>query len=230
MKNGWSDYSYLFQNKKIDAVFSHSSFPISKSSDVKNFAKVLGFNFDKLIIPGQIHSNNVEIRNKPGLIKNCDGVFSYDIGLTCSIKVADCMPIYFVHKSYPIFGLVHVGWKGLSKKILSVVGSKLSVNNWELSEFEILIGPSIQQCCFEVDQDIIDKFEIDFLIKNISGKYSVNLQLLAKKELIRIGFSSKNIMVDNQCSCCNEKKFYSYRREKETKGRMIALLGARRKF
>ena len=118
MKNSWSDYSYLFQNKKIDAVFSHSSFPISNSSDVKNFAKVSGFNFDKLIIPGQIHSDNVEIRNKPGLVRNCDGVFSHDISLTCSIKVADCMPIYFVHKSYPIFGLVHVGWKGLSKKFL----------------------------------------------------------------------------------------------------------------
>ena len=230
MKNNWSDYSYLFQNKKIDAVFSHSSFPISKLCDVKNFAKVSGFNFNNLIIPNQIHSDNVEIRNKPGLIQNCDGVFSSDISLICSIKVADCMPIYFVHKSYPIFGIVHVGWKGLSKKILSVVGSKLLDNNWPLSEFEILIGPSIQQCCFEVDENIIDKFEIDFLIKNINGKFSVSLQLSAKKELIQIGFNGENIMIDNQCSCCDKKKFYSYRRDNKNTGRMVALLGPRSKL
>ncbi len=230
MKNNWSDYSHLFQNKGIDAIFSHSSFPVLKSSDLKNFAEASGFNFNKLIIPTQIHSNYVEIRNKPGLIENCDGVFSFDINLICSIKVADCMPIYFVHKSCPVFGLVHVGWKGLSKKIISVVGSKLIDNNWELSEFEILIGPSIQQCCFEVDENIIDKFEIDFLIKNINGKFSVNLQLLAKKELIQIGFNGKNIMIDNQCSCCDKQKFFSYRRDNNNTGRMIALLGARSKI
>ena len=95
------------------------------------------------------------------------------------------------------------------KKILTVVGSKLLVNNWKLSEFEILIGPSIQQCCFEVDENIIDKLKIDFLIKNVNGKFSVSLQLLAKKELIQVGFSGNSIMADNQCSCCNEKRFYS---------------------
>ena len=230
MKNNWSDYSYLFQNKNIDAIFSHSSFPIIKSSDIKKFAKVSGFNFDKFIIPNQIHSNNVEISSKPGLIQNCDGVFSCDISLICSLKVADCMPIYFVHRSCPIFGLVHVGWKGLSKKILSTTGSKLLANNWELSEFEILIGPSIQQCCFEVDANIIDRFEKDFLIKNKNGKFSVSLQLSAKKELIRIGFNGENIMIDNQCSCCNEQKFYSYRRDNKNAGRMIALLGRRSSF
>ena len=230
MKNNWSDYSYLFQNKKIDAIFSHLSFPISKSSDIKNFAKVTGFNFDKFIIPNQIHSNYVEISNKPGLIQNCDGVFSCDISLICALKVADCMPIYFVHKSCPIFGLVHAGWRGVSKKILSITGAKLLAKNWKLSEFEILIGPSIQQCCFEVDENIIDRFEKDFLIRNINGKFFVSLQLSAKKELTRIGFSDENIMIDNQCSCCNEKKFYSYRRDNKNTGRMIALLGARNCF
>jgi len=230
MKNNWSDYSDLFQNKQINAVFSHSSTPIPKSSNTKNFAKVSGFNFDNLIIPSQIHSDNIEIINEPGLVQNCDGVFSCNIRLICSIKVADCMPIYFVHKSYPIFGLVHVGWKGLSKKILSAVGSKLLNNNWQLSEFEILIGPSIQQCCFEVDENIIDKFEVAFFIKNTNGKFSVNLQLSAKKELLQIGFNGKNIMIDNQCSCCNKQKFYSHRRDNKNTGRMIALLGARSKF
>tara|TARA_B100000686_G_C16487356_1_gene810313 strand:- start:192 stop:884 length:693 start_codon:yes stop_codon:yes gene_type:complete len=230
MKNNWSDYSDLFQNKQINAVFSHSSTPIPKLSNTKNFAKVSGFNFDNLIIPSQIHSDNIEIINEPGLVQNCDGVFSCNIRLICSIKVADCMPIYFVHKSYPIFGLVHVGWKGLSKKILSAVGSKLLNNNWQLSEFEILIGPSIQQCCFEVDENIIDKFEVDFFIKNTNGKFSVSLQLSAKKELLQIGFNGKNIMIDNQCSCCNKQKFYSHRRDNKNTGRMIALLGARSKF
>ena len=31
----------------------------------------------------------------------------------CSIKVADCMPIFFGHCTIPVFGVIHVGWRGL---------------------------------------------------------------------------------------------------------------------
>ena len=227
MNSNWFDYSMLFDNKKIDAVFSYSSFSITDSNYIKNFASASGFNPENLIIPDQTHSKNVEIVNKSGHIENCDGVFSMGKELICSLKVADCMPIFFVHKYSVIFGLVHVGWKGLVKGIISVVGTKLLENNLNLSEFQILIGPSIHSCCFEVDHNIIHNFEQDFLIKKLNDKYSISLQLLVKKQLFDIGFIEENIILDNQCTSCNDKKFYSYRRDNKNTGRMIALLGFR---
>ncbi|MBJ11753.1 MAG: polyphenol oxidase, partial [Candidatus Marinimicrobia bacterium] len=36
---------------------------------------------------------------------------------------------------------------------------------------------------------------------------------MVKKQLFDIGFIEENIILDNQCTSCNDKKFYSYRRD-----------------
>ena len=54
----------------------------------------------------------------PGQLDNCDGVFTSNPKVVCSIKVADCMPIFFAHQYLPFYGVVHAGWKGLTNGIL----------------------------------------------------------------------------------------------------------------
>ena len=53
--------------------------------------------------------------NTPGKLDNCDGVFTSNPKVVCSIKVADCMPIFFAHQYLSFYGVVHAGWKGLTQ-------------------------------------------------------------------------------------------------------------------
>ena len=43
---------------------------------------------------------------------------NYGGKLVCSIKVADCLPIYFVNNVSKTLGLLHAGWRGLSSGII----------------------------------------------------------------------------------------------------------------
>lgn len=224
-KNDWIDYSDYFSNLSLKAFFSYRAFPSNGIKGRKDFAQAVGFNSERLIIPEQTHSTNIYLHNSPGSIKNCDGSFSNDRSLLCSIQVADCMPIYFGHKIKPLFGLVHVGWRGLVNGILTE--SKNLIEGLRLSaiDFDIIIGPSIQNCCFEVSKDVVGRFNFNFIEKKNNGKYQVDLQKSALFELESLGFERGQIKSSSICTFCSENKFHSYRRDGEKSGRMIGLFG-----
>ena len=56
-KDNWVKISTSFTNEKIKAVFSLKSSSKSKKVSRQSFAKAVGFNSKRLIIPQQTHSN-----------------------------------------------------------------------------------------------------------------------------------------------------------------------------
>ena len=223
--SNWVDFSHQFSNKNIKAVFSYKSFPTEGLEGRHTLAKVTGFNPETLIIPNQTHSTNVTYNSLSGPVSNTDGIFTNDKKRGCSIQVADCMPVYFVHKTDSIIGLVHAGWRGLVNGILSQSASRLKDENYSLFDFDILIGPSIQQCCFEVGGDVVRQFDAVFVQEKENGKYRVDLQKMAVSQLIQLGFKKPNITVIQDCTFCENQKYHSYRRNGKKAGRMIGLLG-----
>ena len=114
----WSDYSNFFGNEKVKAIFSHSSSDNQIGDIYRNLPRQVGLDPLKLIIPKQTHSTNISIIRFPGFVNNLDGVFSSNSDLVCSIQVADCLPIYFVHNYNLVAGLIHAGWRGLANGII----------------------------------------------------------------------------------------------------------------
>ena len=221
------DISSLFSNQSIRALFSLKTFAVTGQINANTFAKEVGFDPTTLTIPQQIHSSNVSVCSLPGKISECDGTFTNQSDLVCSIQVADCLPIFFAHRFELIFGLVHAGWRGLVNNIILESGLLLKKCNYDLSEFEVIIGPSIQKCCFEVGPDIVDNFNSRY-VKNInSNKVKVDLQKLAFDKFLEIDFKKNNIYQMDDCTLCNSEKYYSYRKDGVKAGRMIGLIGAK---
>jgi len=135
------------------------------------------------------------------------------------------MPVYFVHETKSVFGLVHAGWRGLVNGILFQSAKLIKENGFSNSEFEILFGPSIQKCCFEVSNDVIDQFDPTFVENKENGKYRIDLQIMALNQLVESGFQEKKITVLPDCTFCDDEKYHSYRRNGKKAGRMIGLLG-----
>ena len=223
----WIEMQPQFTNPDIKAVFSYRSFPTNGEDGRRLFAKKVGLNYQNLIIPRQTHSTNVNFFSSADTVQDCDGVFTKIENNVCTIQVADCMPVYFAHSSENVFGLVHAGWRGLVNGILDRSANLIKEEGYDLSDFEIIIGPSIQNCCFEVGNDIINNFKIEFVtpIDN-AGKYKVDLQMHAFNDLQDIGFEKINISISTDCTYCEVEKYHSYRRDGEISGRMIGLIGS----
>ena len=221
------DISSIFFNRSIKAFFSLKNFSASGKEKTNYFAKKVGFNNSKLLVPNQIHSSNVKICLSPGKVPNCDGTFTNQSNIVCSIQVADCLPIYFAHRSKLLFGLIHAGWRGLVNDIILASGLLLKKCNYNLSDFEVVIGPSIQNCCFEVGEDIIHNFHKRHFRTLNYNKFKVDLQKLAFDKFVDIGFKTKNIYRLDDCTQCNSEKYFSFRRDGKTAGRMFGLIGAK---
>ena len=216
--------SSYFTNRRIKATFSLKRF-YSKTNDRIQFTKISGFDEKYLIVPKQTHSTNVEFILSPGSIDNCDGVFSKGYHNVCSIQVADCMPIFFSNSFDNIFGILHVGWRGLVNGIINNTASLLRDKEFNLKEFEIVIGPSILACCFEIRKDIIKHFDRRFVIQKSRHNYRVNLQKYALHDLVHKGFDGERIFLIEECTYCEKEKYYSYRRDGKLAKRMFGLIG-----
>ena len=226
-KANWLELSQNFSNEKIRASFSMRQSTNSGIFKVLDFAKVSGFKHDLIAIPNQTHSINVINTTIGGEIFNTDGVFSSNPMIVCSIKVADCLPIFFAHKTESFFGIVHAGWRGLVNGIISESIKLIKNEKISLENMDVFIGPSIQACCFEVGNDIIDRFDAKFINRSSESKYLVNLQGIAKRKLEHEGILKKYIKVSEDCTFCQFEKYFSFRREGDKSGRMFGLIGLR---
>ena len=226
-KANWLELSQNFSNEKIRASFSMKQSTNSGIFKVLDFAKVSRFKHDLIAIPNQTHSINVINTNIGGEIFNTDGVFSSNSMIVCSIKVADCLPIFFAHKTKLFFGIVHAGWRGLVNGIILESIKLIKSRKIALKNIDVFIGPSIQACCFEVGGDIIDRFNPKFIKQNMKSKYFVNLQGIAKNKLENEGILKKHIKVSEDCTFCQFERYFSFRREGDKSGRMFGLIGVR---
>ena len=179
----------------------------------------------RLVTINQIHSSEILIANSPGFYDFADGIINKGGSLVCSIKVADCLPIFFVNNMSKTIGLVHAGWRGISSGIIGKFVKSIEVCNENITDFHVLIGPSIQRCCFEIRDDVLDSFDANFYNPIKKNKYRVDLQAWTVYQLIKLGFSEQKINKINKCTFCLDDLYYSYRRDGSNSGRMYALAG-----
>ena len=171
----------------------------------------------KIINMNQTHSSKIsEVSNKTLYYKSTDGLLSNNINHILEISVADCLPIFVYNQKKFCIGVVHAGWKGLKKGIISNLSQAL--NSYDsLSDFKIFIGPSISQKNYEVKKDFLEYFEREYFLI-IDGKYYLDLKKIAVKQLALEGF--KDIEVSKICTFENQN-FHSFRRngtEKRMRG------------
>ena len=224
----WSDYSHHFAKKHLVAAFTNSNFPYSRSIDRLEFAKSLELDYHNIIEPSQVHSNNVEICTKSGVVENTDGVITRNRELVLSIQVADCIPVYIFDKQNHNFGLVHAGWRGVQSGIVENSIEKMLQLNSDSKDIKILLGPSIRQCCFEVGPEVGNIFDTKFQYNGKADRTQLDLQGVVFSKLIENGIMRNKIIDVEECTCCSNK-YHSFRRDGEKAGRMIAMIGWKNK-
>ena len=184
---------------------------------LKNFeimADTLGMDYNKLVLENKFDSVDALITDKKGI--------------PMVTLFADCVPLFFLDKKLGVAALAHSGWKGTVKRIGQKTIEKMKRDYGSRAE-DILtaIGPSIQECHFEVGDEVaeifIKEFGEDTAVK-YGEKYHVNMQKAIEKQFIESGILKENIDNCGICTYCNSDLLFSHRKTNGKRGNLGAFI------
>ena len=219
------NYSEIFNTTGFVAHFSNNDCNYTLEPNRNRFISEVDLDYKYARLPSQTHSSNIKIVNSSASYQDTDGLISTSKIYSLGILVADCIPVFLFDSKTKYFGLVHSGWRGTVSKITNKAINLFVSFGSKAEDIQLVLGPAIGHCCFEIEEDIAHLFKPKFLSKKNSKKFSYDLKNAVIDDLILIGVEGKKIINDDQCTFCNSKSFFSYRRQKDSAGRMLALMG-----
>jgi YfiH family protein len=182
-----------------------------------------------IVYPSQTHSANIRNVKKPGHYRDTDGLICSTRGILLTVQTADCFPVFIYAPQEGVVAILHVGWRGA---LLGIIERALSLINGELkidpTNVKVAIGPGLGPECFEVKEDVYERFPDDFIIRHYNGirKY-LDLKDFIYNSLCRGNIPAVNIETYSICTKCNPDLFYSYRRDAKHSGRMMGIIGVK---
>ena len=153
-----------------------------------------------------------------------DGAYTGMAGKVCAVLTADCIPLLLCNRDGTEIAALHIGWRGLCRRIIKHGLSMFSVAPYELSAW---IGPHISRENYEVGADVVSACSSVWpetrlaITPGRAGHWHLDLGQLVKTELLQLGVAE--ISACRQCTCADKEMFYSYRRDGVT-GRMASLI------
>lgn len=148
-----------------------------------------------------------------GPVQEADGwvLSPFPKGWGVCILTADCVPLFVWDESGRYAALAHCGWRGVVKNLAGQAVQALRARQPGLT-LRAFIGPHIQACCFEVQQDVADQFA-PACIEKREGKLFVNLTAALTQQLLQTGISKTHIYATDDCTCGDPENFFSWRRD-----------------
>jgi len=223
-------------NDKIDFVnFAITLRNIDSKSreDMELVCKEGNFNIKNLTSNIQIHSDIVNKIDEDNIRQKKDGdaLITNIVNVPLLIFTADCVPIAIIDKKHKAIGLAHAGWRGTYDLIAKKTIEEMTKNyNTNPEDLVCIIGPSIGPCCYEVSQELVEKFNINFtnstekLYTIENGKYKLDLWKVNEYIIKECGVKDENIINLKICTSCNSDKFHSYRKHNQTPKRIGTIL------
>jgi YfiH family protein len=162
-----------------------------------------------------------------------------------AVTVADCLPVFLLDTESGAFAALHSGWKGtgIVLKALSIMQER----GTRPEAVAAVLGPCIQSCCYQVDEERAAAFEAEFGASSSHvppetpfplgpvtgqapsvlpaalglGRY---IALQAANARLLAGAGVRNIAYCEDCTF-TDSRLGSYRREGQNYTRMAAMAG-----
>lgn len=199
----------------------------NREENRKRFCAELGFGAEALVRSLQIHDTQILPADKPGFYEGYDAFVTNQPGLLLAVSIADCTPILIFDRKQKAIGAAHAGWKGTAGGIVTKTLEKMKTEYGTIgSDCFAYIGPCIDECSFEVGEEVAAQFESSF--KRWDGerqKFFVDLKKANAAQLEAFGIPAQNIEISPYSTVNHNDMFFSYRKEKGVTGRLLAAIG-----
>lgn len=179
---------------------------------------------DHISFANQVHSNRVKIVTKGGTYAETDGLITEVPGLALAIQVADCAAVLIADMKSTTIAAVHAGWRGAADDIIPRTMEKMQNLGGDPKDFKAFISPCISLKNFEVGQEVAEQFPDRFVNYQSFEKPHINLKDFLRYQLTESGLKSDNVQSHPGCTVENMDTYYSYRREQDQSGRMMAII------
>jgi polyphenol oxidase len=195
--------------------------------------EVCGRNPESVYDVWQVHSADVLCTrsHRPSNVphRKADAILTDRPEVTLFMRFGDCVPILLVDPIQRVVGVVHAGWIGTVKGILSET-IRVMQSEFFTSPGDVLagIGPSIARHHYPVGQEVVELAYRSFgedakgLISQDGEVYHFDLWEANKLLLANAGV--RQIEISGICTACNLEDWYSHRAERGKTGRFGALI------
>jgi YfiH family protein len=178
----------------------------------------------------QVHGSEILKVETPGQYKGYDALVTNKKGILLTVTIADCTPILIFDAANQAIAAIHAGWKGTVGNIVGKSLEKMkSLYGTKGKNCFAFIGTCIDECSFEVDEDVANEFIAPFKRWDEErNKYFIDLKKANKDQLLNFGLPANNIETSTYSTVLNNDQYFSYRKEKGNTGRMLAVIGMKK--
>lgn len=184
---------------------------------------------DRLVVVGGAD----EVRELSGV--EADGLCTGSGEVALAVWTADCVPLLLLDPRLGKVAAVHSGWRGTAHRIAGkAVRTLVDAYGCRPSDLLAAIGPCAGPCCYEVDEPVLGRFREayqdtseTFISPRGLGRAMLDLTAAVRLDLKETGIPAENVTLIGQCTICQPKWFFSYRREGRAAGRLVAVIGLR---
>ena len=223
--------------------------------NIGRFSASAGFLTEQIVMPHQCHTTNIRVVGKedcgcgvtkPGCKEEIDGQITSEKNVVLYCMGADCVPVFIVDTVKKVISAVHAGWKGTVDDIAGAAVKRMADEfNCDPKDMKAVIGPSICMDCFEVGEEVAERFANRYSLmnkdpddtvsgiirpasgeagNNPTGKYYINLWEANRKNLIGAGLKPDSIEISGYCTKCHPDMLFSHRYHGENRGVNIGFI------
>lgn len=225
--------SYTRGDEKAAVDENYHRTAVSLHADVSDF-----------VLTDQTHTVNIrKVTGKDcgkGILRekdytDIDGLITDEPGIVLGAFFADCVPLLFIDPQHHAVGVSHSGWRGTVARMgRETVRAMCDAFQSRPQDLYCAVGPSICQSCYEVSEDVAQRFQKEFpdaggelCMPGAPGKYQLNLWKANEIVLSEAGIIKEHLAVTNICTCCNAKLLFSHRATHGKRGNFGAFIKLR---
>lgn len=197
-------FSSLQNHHSLDVQFLRREDACSSDNDI---ARVTAKK--NLVSLRQMHGNIAhKVSDPSSRVFEGDALATNIPGLTLTIRFADCQGFVLYDPAKNVIAVIHAGWKGMCKKIITSTFTLLK-KEWGIDPKDVLVGagPSLCTACAEFTDPLKEASE---LASFIDGR-TIHLQASATAEFLSLGVRRENIERMSDCTRCHPEKYWTYR-------------------
>ena len=203
--------------------------PASVQENRRRFFSGLGFSEAEVAGSRQVHGERILTVETPGQFEGYDALITDRPGIFLTVAIADCAPVLIFDPVKGAVAAVHAGWRGTAAGISGkTIRRMMEQFRSHPGDCRAFIGVCIDECTYEVDADVADRFPRSF--RRWDGgrhKFFLDLKAANKAQLLHTGVPEEQIEVSPYSTVLNNEDYFSHRKEGGRTGRMLAVLGMR---